>query len=58
MTYGVANAKGEVIHEVPIDLPGARLPHDIGFTQNYTVLHDLPFFHDLDVLKNHHLGEW
>jgi len=44
MTYGVANAKGEVIHEVPIDLPGARLPHDIGFTQQYTVLHDLPFF--------------
>ena len=55
MTYGVANAKGEVIHEVPIDLPGARLPHDIGFTKNYTVLHDLPFIHDLDVLKNHKL---
>ena len=53
MTYGVANAKGEVIHEVPIDLPGARLPHDIGFTQHYTVLHDLPFFHDLDILRKH-----
>ena len=26
MTYGVANAKGEVMHEVAIDLPGARLP--------------------------------
>ncbi len=55
LTYGVANAHGKVIHEVPIDLPGARLPHDIGFTQHFSILHDLPFFHDLDVLKNHHL---
>ena len=53
MTYGVANARGELIHEVDIDLPGARLPHDIGFTQHYTVLHDLPFFHDLSVLRQH-----
>lgn len=53
MTYGVANAKGEVVHEVPIDLPGARLPHDIGFTRNHTILHDLPFFHDLGVLQKH-----
>ena len=53
MTYGVANAKGEVVHEVPIDLPGARLPHDIGFTRKHTILHDLPFFHDLGVLQKH-----
>ena len=46
MTYGVANAKGEMVHEVPIDLPGPRLPHDMGLTPNYSILHDLPFFQD------------
>ena len=32
MTYGVADAGGRLLHEVAIDLPGPRLPHDIGFT--------------------------
>lgn len=54
-TYGVANAEGRVIHEVDIDLPGARLPHDIGFTERYTVVHDLPFFHDLNILRQHRM---
>jgi carotenoid cleavage dioxygenase-like enzyme len=53
MTYGVANARGELLHEVAIDLPGPRLPHDIGVSRNYTILHDLPFFHDRDVLRRH-----
>lgn len=53
MTYGVANARGELQHEVAIDLPGPRLPHDIGVSRNYTILHDLPFFHDMDVLRKH-----
>ena len=53
MTYGVADAAGKLLHEVPIDLPGARLPHDIGFTTHYAILHDLPFFHDLEVLRRH-----
>ena len=41
MTYGVADASGKLQHEVAIDLPGPRLPHDIGFTTNYAILHDL-----------------
>ncbi len=53
MTYGVADASGRLKHEVAIDLPGPRLPHDIGVSRNYTVLHDLPFFHDMDVLRQH-----
>ncbi|MCX2979619.1 dioxygenase [Halieaceae bacterium IMCC14734] len=53
MTYGVASPDGRLLHEVAIDLPGPRLPHDIGFTSNYTVLHDLPFFHDMEVLRKH-----
>ena len=53
MTYGVADPQGRLLHEVAIDLPGPRLPHDIGFTTNYAILHDLPFFHDMDVLRQH-----
>ena len=55
MTYGVADPSGKLRHEVAIDLPGPRLPHDIGFTPNYTILHDLPFFHDPKVLQRHQL---
>ena len=53
MTYGVADPTGKLLHEVVIDLPGPRLPHDIGFTTNYAILHDLPFFHDMEVLRRH-----
>lgn len=53
MTYGVVNPDGTLRQEVPIELPGPRLPHDLGFTTNYTILHDLPFFHDMNILRNH-----
>ena len=51
MNYGVVNAKGELVHYVPIELPGARWPHDLGITQSYTVLHDLPLYFDAAGLK-------
>ncbi len=53
MTFGVADASGKRIHETSIELPGPRLPHDIGFTTHYAILHDLPFFHDPDILRRH-----
>lgn len=53
MSYGVADACGKVLHEVAIDLPGPRLPHDLGFTDHYAIVHDLPFFHDMNVLRKH-----
>ncbi len=53
MTYGVANAKDGRRLEVPIDLPGPRSPHDMGITENYSILHDLPYFHDAEVLARH-----
>ncbi len=53
MTFGVADMYGRKLHEIDIDLPGPRLPHDLGFTTHYAVLHDLPFFHDMDVLRRH-----
>ena len=51
MTYGVFNSKSELVHHTPIDLPGARLPHSMAFTKNYSVLMDLPMFWDPDLLK-------
>lgn len=44
MNYGVINKHNELVHYVPIDLPGARWPHDLGMTENFTIFHDLPFF--------------
>ncbi len=44
--YGVVNARNELVHYTPIELPGARWPHDMGMTQNYCILHDLPMFFD------------
>ena len=46
---------GTLRHEVDIELAGPRLPHDLGFTTHYTILHDLPFFHDMKVLRNHNM---
>ncbi len=53
MTYGVVDAEGRLVHDVPIDLPGPRSPHDMGLTPRYCVLHDLPFFHDAEILRAH-----
>jgi carotenoid cleavage dioxygenase-like enzyme len=53
LTYSVNDKNGNLIHHTAIDIPGPRLPHDMAFTKNYAVMHDLPFFHDIDILKNH-----
>ena len=53
MRYGVGNPTGQLVHDVPIDIPGPRSPHDLGLTEHYAILHDLPFFHDVEVLKKH-----
>ncbi len=46
MNYGVVDANNELVHYVPIELPGARLPHDMAFTENYAILNDCPLFWD------------
>jgi carotenoid cleavage dioxygenase-like enzyme len=53
MRYGVASAAGKLLHDVPIDIPGPRSPHDMGLTEHYAILHDLPFFHDVAVGQKH-----
>jgi carotenoid cleavage dioxygenase-like enzyme len=51
MNYGVIDRNNRLVHYVPIDLPGARWPHDLGITKNFTILHDLPFYFDPELLK-------
>ena len=53
MRYGVASADGKLIRTVDVELPGPRAPHDMGLSENYVVLHDLPLFHDVEFLKSH-----
>ncbi|MFQ5547094.1 MAG: carotenoid oxygenase family protein [Woeseia sp.] len=49
--YGVVDPNNNVKHYIPVELPGPRLPHDIAFTENYTILNDLPLFWDPDLLE-------
>ena len=51
MHYGVVNANRELVHYVPIELPGPRLPHDMAFTDQFAILNDLPLFWDAEALK-------
>lgn len=44
--FGVAKPTGEVSIET-LELPHAHIPHDIGLTENYTILMDLPLGWDL-----------
>ena len=50
MNYGVVDSNNNLKHYVPIDLPGVRWPHDLGITKNYSILHDLPFIFDPELL--------
>lgn len=51
MWYGVAASDGKLSHFVPIELPGARMPHDMAITEHYSILMDLPLFADPDAAK-------
>ncbi|MBX7168040.1 MAG: carotenoid oxygenase family protein [Pirellulales bacterium] len=46
MYYGVVAATGQIVHQVPISLPGARLQHDMAITEHYSILFDFPMFWD------------
>jgi carotenoid cleavage dioxygenase len=51
MTYGVVNGTGTVKHFAEIELPGSRLPHDMGITENYSILMDLPLYRSKSALR-------
>ena len=51
MHYGVVDRNGKLAHYVPVPLPGPRLPHDMVFTANYTILNDFPLHWDEQLLQ-------
>jgi carotenoid cleavage dioxygenase-like enzyme len=51
LRYGVLDAQGALVHEVPVALPGPRLPHDMAFTTNFAILNDLPVYWDPALLE-------
>jgi carotenoid cleavage dioxygenase len=44
MHYGVVNRRGQLQTYIPVPLPGPRIPHDMAFSEHYTILNDLPMF--------------
>lgn len=44
--YGVVDRTDTLVHYIDVPLPGPRLPHDMAFTENFTILNDLPLFWD------------
>lgn len=51
MHYGVVDRAGRLAHYVPFPLPGPRLPHDMTFSEHWSILNDLPVFWDAELLK-------
>ncbi|WP_396595450.1 carotenoid oxygenase family protein [Brevundimonas sp. R86498] len=53
MTYGVVSRDNVLTNFQRVELPGPRLPHDMGLTENYVILHDLPVVFTEGGLRNH-----
>lgn len=57
--YGVVDARGERVHDVPIALPGPRLPHDMALSERFAILNDFPLFWDPELLpRGIHRPRW
>jgi len=54
MHYGVVDRDGRLVTYEDIPLPGPRLPHDMAFTENWSILPDLPLFWDPQSLADGH----
>lgn len=50
MHYGVVSPTGDLAHYTAVPLPGPRLPHDMAFTENYSILNDCPLFWKQDLI--------
>jgi carotenoid cleavage dioxygenase len=51
MHYGVVGADNRLKHYVPIPLDAPKLPHDMCFTEHYSILCDLATQFDEDALR-------
>lgn len=49
--YGVVDKHNRLTNYIPIPLAGPRLPHDMAFTEHYSILNDMPVFWDAELLK-------
>ncbi len=50
MHYGVVDRDGKLAHYIPVPLPGPRLPHDMIFSEHWSIVNDLPMFWDQELL--------
>ncbi len=46
MHYGEVDGNNQLVHYVPVPLPGPRLPHDMVFTEHFAILDDFPLHWD------------
>ena len=51
MHYGVVGADNKLKHYIPVETPGPRLPHDMAFSENYSILNDFPMFWRPELLE-------
>jgi len=49
--YGVVDRDNRLVTYIPIATPGPRLPHDMAFTEHYSIINDMPLFWDSELLK-------
>lgn len=52
MHYGVVSPEGELATYIDVPLPGPRLPHDMMFTADWSILNDLPLFWEPEALAH------
>lgn len=49
--YGVVDRQGHRVVDLPVALPGPRLPHDMALSAGYAILNDLPMGWDPELLS-------
>lgn len=52
MSVGTISSDGVLTQFQSIELPGPRLPHDMGVTEDYVILHDLPVVFTEQAIRN------
>ncbi|CAN5883813.1 carotenoid oxygenase family protein [soil metagenome] len=56
---GTVGAHGDLVRQQAVPLPGARLPHDLAFTEHYAIVGDFPLFWDPALLaQGVHRPRW
>lgn len=55
MHYGVVDADGRLATYIPVPLPGPRLPHDMIFSENWSILNDLPVHWDEQLIEQRNI---